>query len=173
MVSAKTRKILKEVRFYLIVIAAALFVRFVFLINAYTPSGSMEPTIPTESRHMGLKCAYWFSEPERGDIIIFAAPDDPETEYVKRVIGLPGETVEIRQGVTYIDGVALDEPYLKETPAAKDFGPYVVPEESVFVMGDNRNNSWDARYWTHTYVAYDMIMGKAYFTYWPSIAWLY
>ena len=156
---------------YALVIAAAFAVRFVLLINANIPTGSMENTIMAESRVMGLKCVYWFSGPERGDIIIFDAPDEEDTLYVKRVIGLPGETVEIRDGTTYIDGVPLEEDYLAEAMTGS-FGPYEVPDECYFVMGDNRNHSLDARYWTNTYVHRDAIWGKVYFSYWPSIRWI-
>ena len=135
------------------------------------PSGSMENTIMTGTRVMGLKCSYWFSEPERGDIIVFKAPDDPDTPYVKRIIGLPGDTVEIIDGQTYVNGEALEEDYLAE-PMEGSFGPYEVPEGAYFVMGDNRNHSLDARYWRNTYVYKDAIWGKVYFSYWPRLKWL-
>lgn len=167
---------------YIIIIAVAVLIRIFLLINANIPTGSMNDTIPTDSRIIGTKFAYWFSEPERGDIIVFDAPDKPGTLYVKRVIGLPGDTVEIRledtgekdengnsiiTNRTYINGELLDEPYIKEAVWMSGSGTYEVPEESVFVMGDNRNNSLDAREWKNTYVSYDKIMGKAYFIYWP------
>ena len=108
--------------------------------------------------------------PERGDIVIFKYPDNEEETYVKRVVGLPGETVTIENAKVYIDGseTPLDEPYLKEEWTVAT-GPYTfeVPEDCYFVMGDNRNDSWDARYWTNTYVSGDKILGKAIFTYWP------
>lgn len=150
-----------------IAVAAALFINFVIIINSVVPSGSMETTIMTGSRMMGLRVTYWFNDPERGDIIVFKYPDDPSENFVKRVIGLPGETVEIIGGVTYIDGEKLDEPYLKETPLPRDFGPFEVPDECYFVMGDNRNNSNDARFWKNKYVPRSSVLGKAMFVYWP------
>ena len=179
--SEKTKKFLKEASFYVIVIAVAVLVRVVLLVNAYTPTGSMEDTIPVDSRHLGLKCAYWFSGPERGDIVVFDSPVKEETEYLKRVIGLPGETVEIKAGKVYVDGTLLEEDYLKETPRSEDLGPFHVPEDCVFVMGDNRNNSSDSRYWGDAsdpddplhYVQIDTILGKQYLLYWPNIKWLY
>lgn len=150
-----------------IALAAALFINFVIIINSVVPSGSMENTIMTNSRMMGLRVTYWFNDPERGDIVVFKYPDDPSENFVKRVIGLPGETVEIIGGVTYVDGVKLDEPYLKETPLDRDFGPFEVPEGHYFVMGDNRNNSNDARFWKNKYVPRNSILGKALFVYWP------
>ena len=83
------------------------------------------------------------------------------------MIGTPGDTVEIIHGVTYVNGEVLEEPYLKETPKDKNFGPYEVPEDCYFVMGDNRNNSNDARFWKNTYVKRDAVLGKALFCYWP------
>ena len=150
-----------------IAVAAALFINNVLIINSVVPSASMESTIMTGSRMLGLRVLYWFDDPERGDIIVFKYPDDPSENFVKRVIGLPGDTVEIIQGVTYVNGEKLDEPYLNETPRAQNYGPYEVPEGCYFVMGDNRNNSHDSRFWTNTYVPRENILGKALFCYWP------
>ena len=162
---------LREILPYVILIAAVALIRIFILINATIPTESMEDTIMAGTRVMGLKCSYWISEPQRGDIIVFYAPDDPDTLYVKRIIGLPGETVEIIDGLTYIDGVLLEEDYLAEEMKGS-FGPYTVPEGAYFVMGDNRNNSLDARYWENTYLYADAILGKVYFSYWPSLTWL-
>ncbi|MDD6212807.1 MAG: signal peptidase I [Clostridiales bacterium] len=162
----------RELLPYLIIIAAVLVIRTFFLINASIPTESMENTILPKSRVMGLKCTYWFHEPERGDIVVFHAPDEPEILYVKRLIGLPGDTVEIIDGVTYVNGEELQEDYLKEEMYDEDYGPYEVPEDCYFMMGDNRNESLDARFWENTYVTDDAIVGKVYFTYWPSIRWL-
>lgn len=163
----KMNPVLEWVLIIVIAVAAALFINNVIIINSYVPSGSMESTIMTGSRMFGLRVTYWFSDPQRGDIIVFKYPDDPSQDFVKRVIGLPGDTVEIKQGVTYVNGEVLDEPYLNETPAKLDFGPYEVPEGCYFVMGDNRNNSNDSRKWKNTYVPRDYILGKAMFCYWP------
>lgn len=163
----KMNPVLEWVLIIVIAVAAALFINNVIIINSYVPSGSMESTIMTGSRMFGLRVTYWFSDPQRGDIIVFKYPDDPSQDFVKRVIGLPGDTVEIKQGVTYVNGEVLDEPYLNETPAKLDFGPYVVPDDCYFVMGDNRNNSNDSRKWKNTYVPRDYILGKAMFCYWP------
>ena len=163
----KMNPVLEWVLVIVIAVAAALFINFVIIINSTVPSGSMENTIMTGSRMFGLRLTYLFEEPQRGDIVVFKYPDDESVSYVKRIIGLPGETVEIMQGVTYINGEALDEPYLKETPAKRDYGPYVVPEGCYFMMGDNRNNSKDSRYWENTFVAKEKILGKALFVYWP------
>lgn len=164
----------KEVLSWFITIAfaviAALFIKNYVIINANIPSGSMENTIMTGDRLFGFRLAYRQKAPERGDIIIFKFPDDEEENYVKRVIGLPGESVIISEGKIYIDGspVPLEEDYLKEEWTVAT-GPYSfeIPEGSYLVLGDNRNNSYDARYWEHTYVTEDEILGKAMFRYYP------
>ena len=140
------------------------------LMNTEIPTGSMEVTIPTGSRIISSRVHYWFSDPERGDVILFEPPDGDIYPYVKRVIGLPGETVTIIDGLVYINDSSepLDEPYLKEIPVG-DFGPYVVPEGCYFVMGDNRNHSNDSRYWNNTFVPRDNVYAKALFSYWPRL----
>jgi len=159
--------VLEWVLIIAVALAAALFINFVIIINSVVPSGSMESTIMTNSRMMGLRVTYWFSDPQRGDIIVFKYPDDPSENFVKRVIGTPGDVVEIIHGVTYVNGEALDEPYLNEKPKDRDFGPYEVPEGHYFCMGDNRNNSNDSRFWKNTYVPRENVLGKALFVYWP------
>lgn len=164
----------KEVLSWVVTIAAAvalaLFLNRVVLINATIPSGSMENTIMEEDRLLGLRLAYLNSKPERGDIIIFKYPDNEAENYIKRIIGLPGETVDIREAKIYINGsdTPLEEPYLKEEWVIET-GPYhfEVPDNSYLVLGDNRNNSLDARYWKNTYVSEDKILGKAWFRYYP------
>ena len=152
-------------------IIIALLVDFFIIANAVVPTGSMETTIPAGSRIMGLRLYYDFKEPERGDIVIFKYPDDESVDYLKRIIGLPGETVEIISGKVYINSELLDEPYLSEEPTG-DFGPYQVPEDSYFMLGDNRAVSKDSRYWHNTYVKKDKIIAKAFVMYWPSLKWL-
>ena len=164
--SAKA-EVLSWIKVIISAIIIALFVDFVIIANAVVPTGSMESTIPAGSRIMGLRLYYNFNEPERGDIVIFKYPDDEKVDYLKRIIGLPGETVEIVSGKVYIDGELLDEPYLDEEPTG-DFGPYQVPEDSYFMLGDNRAVSKDSRYWTNTYVHRDKIIAKAFFMYWPK-----
>ena len=124
----------------------ALFCSKVLIVNATIPSGSMEDTILPGDRIIGFRLAYLLQEPDREDIIIFRFPDDESQVFIKRVIGLPGETVRIVDGRVYIDGsdTPLDEIYLKEAPQGS-FGPYEVPKDSYFVMGDNRNHSHDSR----------------------------
>lgn len=162
-----------EIISWLQILLAAACIAFVlntFIIaNSRVPSGSMENTIMTNDRVIGSRLSYKFSDPERGDIAIFRFPDDESLFYVKRIIGLPGETVDIINGAVYINGseTPLDEPYLKEAMIPEEDMHFEVPEDSYFMMGDNRNYSYDARYWTNTYVARDKIIAKVLFRYWP------
>ena len=168
----------------IIVVVIVTLVNSVVLINAKIPSESMEKTIMTGDRIFGFRLAYGLNldffgheiskkikDPERFDIVIFKYPDDESVDYLKRIIGLPGETVEIIRGKVYINGELLDEPYLSEEPTG-DFGPYQVPEDSYFMLGDNRAVSKDSRYWHNTYVKKDKIIAKAFVMYWPSLKWL-
>ncbi len=154
-----------------IAISLAFLINTFILLNAKIPSGSMENTIMTGDRIFGFRLAYMFNEPERGDIIIFKFPDNEKKNYIKRVIGLPGETVTIRDGLIYINDntVPLDEPYLAEAPYSLDFGPYEVPEDHYFMLGDNRNHSSDSRAWKNTFVSKDKILAKAFIRYWGGV----
>ena len=151
------------------VVAAMLINRYV-IIKAEVPTGSMEHTIEVDDCILGFQLAYLLNGPDRGDVVIFPYPDNPETTYVKRVIGLPGETVEIKNGYVYIDGTPIEEPYLKEEMRG-EYGPYVVPEGSYFMLGDNRNSSQDSRKWKNTYLKEEDIMAKVLFRYSPSFKW--
>lgn len=155
------------IRVIVIAVAVALILNCFVIINSVVPSSSMESTIMTGSRMFGFRLAYMFDSPKQGDIIIFKFPDNEKQTFVKRVIGCPGDVVEIKGGVTYVNGEVLEEPYLNEEPLQLDFGPYNVPEGYYFVMGDNRNHSNDARYWTNTYVSKKKILAKAVICYWP------
>lgn len=161
------REVFEWVATILAAVLVALFINNFIIVNATVPSSSMEKTIMTNDRVIGLRLAYKDKDPERGDIIIFKYPDNEKILYIKRVIGMPGETVEIHNGEVTIDGEVLSEPYLTTTTEG-DFGPYIVPEDHYFMMGDNRNNSADSRYWRNTYLSKDKIVGKAVLRYWPS-----
>lgn len=137
------------------------------LINANIPTGSMNDTIPTGARLFASRLHKVFGEVEYGDIVIFKYPDNNKTIYVKRAIGLPGDTVEGKDGEVYVNGEKLDEPYIKDK-IDKDFGPYIVPEDSYFMLGDNRLNSNDSRYWSDKFVEKDEVLGEALFQYYPN-----
>lgn len=154
-----------------IIVAVVLIVGAVnsfFLLNARIPSDSMENTITKGDQLFGNRLAYRNKEPERYDIVIFRFPDDESQLFIKRVIGLPGETVTITDGEVYIndDPIPLDDSFLPEKMEG-DFGPYEVPESCYFMMGDNRNWSNDSRFWQNTYVRRDQILAKAVLRYWP------
>lgn len=166
------KRVRKEVIEWIITIAAAvlvaLFINNFIIVNATVPTSSMEKTIMTNDRVIGFRLAYNSTDPVRGDIVIFKYPDDEKILYIKRVIGMPGETLEIHDGGVYVDGALLNEPYL-DMATDGEFGPYVIPEGHYFMMGDNRNNSADSRFWENTYLSRDKIVGKAVLRYWPSL----
>lgn len=147
----------------------ALFITKVIIVNAEVPTGSMKSTIMPNDRLIANRLAYNFSDVKRGDIIVFPYPDDEERLYVKRVVGLPGETVRIIDGDVYIDGEFLEEVYVSSeiVDDTRNAGPYEVPEGHFFMMGDNRGNSQDSRYWEHTYLEEEKIIGKVLFRYYP------
>ena len=162
------KELWEYVKMIIFVVVFVLVVNNFLIINAKIPSESMENTIMTGDRIFGNRLAYLLGDPERYDIVIFRYPDDESQLFIKRVIGLPGETVEIIDGKVYIDGseTPLDDSFTPETPTG-NYGPYTVPEGCYFMLGDNRNNSRDSRYWEHTFVTRDEILGKAVFRYWP------
>ena len=153
---------------FLIIFLVVFALNKLVYINAVIPSESMQTTIMKGDRIIGSRLAYKSKDPQRFDIVIFKYPDDPSKIFIKRVIGLPGETVEVKDGKVYIDGSEkpLDDSFCNEVPIG-DFGPYEGPENSYFMMGDNRNNSLDSRYWKNHFVEKDAILAKAVFRYWP------
>ncbi len=169
------KKIIKEIITWVLLFVFAFglskAINMFVLYNISSPTGSMENTFMIDEKVAIFRLAYVFGKPQRGDIVVFPAPDNPEDDYVKRIIGLPGETIEGIDGVVYINGKALKEDYVKEKPEG-DFGPYTIPDKSYFMMGDNRNNSLDARYWENKYVTLNKLKGKAVYKY-PHFKWLY
>ncbi len=163
--------VLKEVIDWVAVIVCAVIISFLIntfvIVNATVPTSSMESTIMAGDRVIGSRLYYLRHEPERGDIIVFDYPDDPNILYIKRVIGVPGDHIEIRGGVVYINGEPIDEPYLNVVTEG-EWGPYDVPADSYFMLGDNRNDSADSRYWHNTFLTRDGIVGKAVFKYWKG-----
>lgn len=167
-----------EVLSYIKILVLAAVIAFLcntfIIVNAEVPTGSMRDTIMEQDRLIGFRLSYKFSAPQRGDIIIFKFPDDETETYVKRIIGLPGDMIEIMpdgDGVVhvYVNGQILDEPYIREPMAAvSDYQRYIVPEGHYFAMGDNRNSSLDSRYWDNKYIARDKILAKAVFKYYKE-----
>lgn len=162
----------KDVLGFLLIIAVSFLIQKFVVINARIPSGSMENTIMPGDRIFGNRLAYEGEAPERYDIVIFRDPDEPKKLLIKRVIGLPGETLLFRNGDVYLKG--------SEEPLRDDFCPQpdstvpgkfseevAVPEGAYLMLGDNRTNSLDARFWTNPFVYRDQILGKAGIRYWP------
>lgn len=164
-------ELLSYIKLLAIAIVVALIVNNFIIVNAEVPTGSMNNTIMEGDRLIGFRLAYLFSSPKRGDIIIFKYPDDETENFVKRVIGVPHDTVLIENGIVYVNSEQIDEPYLKETMHG-NWGPYVLGDDEYFVMGDNRNDSKDSRFWYHTYVNSDQIIAKALFKYYKNFEFL-
>lgn len=157
-----------------IAVVIAILLKTLVFANAIVPTGSMLNTIQEGDRIIASRLAYIKEDPQRYDIVIFKYPDDETQPYVKRVIGLPGETVEIVDGTVYItqtngEIIQLDDSFVTVDEPYGDYGPFEVPEGHYFMMGDNRNNSWDSRFWDNKFVAEDKIIGKVMFRYYPSI----
>lgn len=152
------------IRIFLESLVVILFV-FSFVVR---PSGvwgpSMEPTIQHKSRIFINLTAYYFCRPERSEVIVFKGPHNLKRDYIKRIIGLPGEKVELRGGFVYINGRKLTENY-SVFRRYEDLEPVVVPQDSFFVLGDNRLNSEDSRSWG--FLPRKNIIGKAMFVFWP------
>jgi signal peptidase I len=128
---------------------------------------SMEPTLHSGEFVIVNKLAYKIGNPSRGDIVVFHFPRDPEQEYIKRIVGLPGDQVKISQGRVYVNDQLVDEPFIAADPAYE--GNWSVPESQLFVLGDNRNNSSDSHNWGT--VPGEYVVGKAVFIYWPPGQW--
>jgi signal peptidase I len=158
----------------LILIAVVVFLGLRFTIQTYIVFGpSMQPNFEENQRIIVNKLAYKFGEPQRGDVIVFDPPFTSASDYIKRVIGLPGESIEIKDGKTYVytlDGAVLilNEPYIAES-SMSTYTKHTILENEYFVMGDNRNNSNDSR--TGWLVPEENIVGKAWLIIWPPDTW--
>jgi len=128
---------------------------------------SMQPTLEDGEFVLVSKLNYRFGDVERGDIVVFHFPMDPEQELIKRVIGLPGDTINVQNGTVLVNGQALNEPYIAAAPAYS--GEWTVPEGHLFVLGDNRNDSSDSHSWG--YLPFEKVVGKALVIYWPPSFW--
>lgn len=179
------KKILKEyLQAIITALMIALFIR-AYVVQAFKiPSGSMVPTLLVGDHLLVNKFIYGikipfsdkrilaFRKPSRGDIIVFRYPEDQSRDFIKRVIAVEGDVIEERNKVVYVNGVPLNEPYIQHTDRRSlnpfeprdNFGPFIVPKNKLFVMGDNRDQSYDSRYWG--YVDMKDIKGKAFILYW-------
>jgi signal peptidase I len=152
-----------------IVLAIAVFLLLQTTVQTYVVIGaSMEPNFQEDERLIITKIVYNFHDPEKGDVIIFQPPNGGEVPYIKRVIASPGDTVKVEDGVVYVNGQRLKEPYI-EDPPKYDMSEREVPEDEYFVLGDARNNSNDSHNnWT---VPRQNIIGKAWLAIWPPSKW--
>ncbi|MBE0477839.1 signal peptidase I [Candidatus Aerophobetes bacterium] len=155
----------------IIALILAFLIRTFIVQTFWIPSGSMESTLLVGDRIMAYKLFYGMDNVQRGDIIIFKFPLDVRKDFVKRVVGLPGDVVEIRDKKVYINGEELIEPYIVHSDRRNigfprdEYGPVKVPPESLFVLGDNRDSSEDSRYWG--YVPAKNLIGEVFLLYWP------
>ena len=128
---------------------------------------SMNPTLQDGEYILVNRLAYKIGNPARGDIVVFSFPMDPRQDLIKRVIGLPGESISVRDGKVMINGVPLEEPYIAAPPIYND--TWVVPEGQLFVLGDNRNESKDSHEWG--FLPMENVVGRAILIYWPPPEW--
>ena len=147
-----------------------MFIR-TFIVELYVVDGpSMRPTLESEQRLVVNKFIYRFHPPEKGDVLVFQYPRDPSRDFIKRVIAVPGDTIEIREGRVLVNDQLLTEDYILEKTRS-EYPKATVPEGHIFVMGDNRNNSEDSRFADVGFVPYDLIKGKAMLVFWPISAY--
>jgi len=166
------REIWEWVEAFAIAFIIAMVLR-TFVVQAFKiPSGSMRPTLVEGDRIFANKFIYRFNDPKRGDIVIFKYPEDPKKDFVKRLVGLPGDIVEIKDGRLVVNGGVLDEPSVFRENRYYNKGEYgepgraiEVPEGSYYMLGDNSMNSRDSRYWG--FVKRKMILGRAIVIWWP------
>ena len=146
--------------------AIAIFI-VIFIVQPVKVEGtSMQPRLVDQERIFVNRFIYRFQDIDRGDVVVFWYPRDRSKSFIKRVMGVPGDKVEIRYGTVYINGIRVNEPYLNPAlKGYKSFPPAMVPPGQYFVLGDHRNSSNDSRSWG--FVAHDLIYGKAIFSYWP------
>jgi signal peptidase I len=153
-----------------VLLAAIIWLAVNFATARYVVDGqSMEPNLHTGQFLIVSRLAYRFGSPQRGDIIVFDYPGNPSDDYVKRIIGLPGDIVRIENNQVFLNDNLLAEPYLPPEDITTGQGRWVVPEGNYFVMGDNRAHSSDSRAWGM--LAKDKIIGKAWISYWPPETW--
>ncbi|AYD40049.1 signal peptidase I [Clostridium fermenticellae] len=141
------------------IIAAFLIITFVFE-TVSVDGHSMDPTLNNKDRLIVEKVSYYFRAPKKGDIVVIKYPANPKEKFIKRVIGIGGDRIKIQDNKLYINDVEQDEPYILEKTMA-DFNEVTVPQNTVFVLGDNRNNSRDSRFSDVGFVDYKMIVGRA------------
>lgn len=170
---SKLREAISFMTPIVVALIIAIFLKTCIFANIVIPTGSMLNTIQEGDRIIASRLAYINDEPQRYDIIIFKYPDDETQLFAKRIIALPGETIEVKNGIVYItdkngNKSTARTDFITNCIPTGNFGPYTVPLGSYFVMGDNRNDSWDSRYWDNKTVKKEKIIGKVKFRYFPN-----
>jgi len=151
-----------------LLLALALFVAINLLTARIRVDGSsMEPNFYKDEYVIVNRLAYQWAKPRQGEVIVFRYPKNPSQDLIKRVIGLPGDEVHILNSQVFVNGKLLDEPYIADVP--RYFGTWRVPQDTLFVLGDNRNASYDSKDWG--YVPLKNVIGKAWIVYWPPTSW--
>jgi len=157
----------KELRSWIFLILLAFVISFILRAYVIQPfrveMTSMVATLEPNDLVLVEKISYKLHKPQRGDVVVFVPPNDPTQRYIKRVIGLPGETIKIQNGIVYINGKPLNEPYISSS--MPDYPEEKIPQDSVFVMGDNRAVSLDSR--SFGPIKISSIIGRAILVYWP------
>lgn len=180
----KGKAILREILEVVLPALVLFLVLRAFIVEArYVPSPSMRPTIIEWDRFLVEKVSYRFREPKRGDIVVFHPTEEANAlaneeqlrrgehqvkldDFIKRIIGLPGETIEITAGKVWVNGEPLPEEYISpDRRPIYEFGPVTIGEDEYFVLGDNRNQSWDSHYWG--FLPRKNIVGRAFWRFWP------
>lgn len=164
MFDAETKELWEWIKSIIIAILLALIIR-AFLVEVFLVQGqSMLPTLHDRERLIVSKVQFYYREPLYGEIVVFKATDD--RDFIKRVIGVAGDEVRVDIDGVYVNGQRLDEPYVLEK-AREPFGPVIVPEGTIFAMGDNRNNSMDSRHPSVGFISMERLKGKAMLVFWP------
>jgi signal peptidase I len=184
----KLSEVISFIRSIIVIIVLVLIIRGSLIEPFKIPSGSMIPTLKISDQILVSKISFglraigftntifrWAS-PKRADVVVFMRPDDPATSeddseinLIKRVVALAGETVEVKNSQVFINGTALDEPYARWSEGGRpdgNFGPMKVPEGKIFLLGDNRDESKDSRYWSDPFIDIDRVKGRALMIYW-------
>lgn len=165
-ITSRGQEIREWIYTILIAVILVIIIRTFLLDSRIVPSSSMEPSIIPGDRLFVQKVTHRITGFERGDVVVFKPPTESglQEDLIKRLIALPGDTVEVKESVLYINGEPQEEPYISE-PINYEMSPLTVPEDSIFVLGDNRNYSLDSHVWGFANI--NSVKGKAWVTYWP------
>ncbi|MBI3925011.1 MAG: signal peptidase I [Armatimonadetes bacterium] len=164
--SSEQRRTVQETLDSVVVAGVAALLLITFVVRSfYIPSASMVPTLRIQDYVLVNELIYRVSSPMRGDIVVFRPPHDPARDYIKRVVGIEGDVLEVKEGRLFRNSVPIDEPYTYEPEILGDQEPVRVPAGRLFVMGDNRNNSSDSRVWG--FLPVNRVVGRASLIFWP------